>query len=49
MIYQCPSQMPHKALSIRPLCFVALLQELESTTDAARRCKIRPALEEAPL
>jgi len=48
MMYQCLSQMPHKALGIRPLCSVDLLQKRESTTDAARRCNLKPVLKEAP-
>lgn len=48
MMYQCPSQMLHKALSTRPLCSVVKLQKLEPTTDAARRCTTKPAFEESP-
>jgi hypothetical protein len=48
MMYQCLSQTSYKALGTRPLCSVVLLQRLEPTTDAVRRCKIRPAFEEAP-
>lgn len=48
MMYQCLSQMSYEALGTRQLCSVESLRKSELTTDAARRCKFRPALEEYP-
>jgi hypothetical protein len=42
MICPCVFQMPSKALGTRPLDSVFVIQKLEPTSDAVRRCKWMP-------